>query len=418
MSDSVWPHRRQPTRLPHPLDSPGKNTGVGCHFLLQGMQGKSESEVAQSCPTGSNPMDCSLPGSSVHGIFQARVPEWGAIAFSMTNLDSILKSRDITLPTKICIVKAVAFPVVTYGSESWTIKKAEHQKTDALHCGVGEKSWESLGLQGDQTSPSYRISLLNIHWKDWCWNSNTLATWCEELTHLKRPWCWERLKAGGEGDDRGRDDWIASPTRWTRVWENWVGWWTGKHGKLRVMGLQSRTRRRGWTGVNAFSSPACVCAGHSVMPNSATPSTVALRLRCPCDFPDNNIGVGCHFLLQGIFTTQGTNPGLLHCRWNFTTEPPGKPRHCIVYFLITYLLMTSFALENLQAPGAPLWGEETDTKQSNESSPVAQTKRQCELNISSSSFTSLLLWFSYQKYANQEFRWNWFFLIDSSTEQK
>ena len=76
------PHRRQPTRLPRPWDSPGKNTGVGCHFLLQCMKGKSESEVAQSCPTPSDPMDCSLPGSSVHGIFQARVLEWGAIAFS------------------------------------------------------------------------------------------------------------------------------------------------------------------------------------------------------------------------------------------------------------------------------------------------------------------------------------------------
>ena len=82
MSDSVRPHRRQPTRLPHPWGSPGKNTGVGCHFLLQSMKVKSESEVAQSCPTLSNPMDCSLPGSSVHGIFQARVLEWGAIAFS------------------------------------------------------------------------------------------------------------------------------------------------------------------------------------------------------------------------------------------------------------------------------------------------------------------------------------------------
>ena len=82
-SDSVRPHRRQPTRLPHPWDSPGKNTGVGCHFLLQCMKGKSESEVAQSCLTLSDPMDCSLPGSSVHGIFQARVLEWGAIAFSI-----------------------------------------------------------------------------------------------------------------------------------------------------------------------------------------------------------------------------------------------------------------------------------------------------------------------------------------------
>ena len=82
MSDSVRPHRRQPTRLPRSWDSPGKNTGVGCHFLLQYMKVKSESEVTQLCLTLSDPMDCSLPGSSVHGIFQARVLEWGAIAFS------------------------------------------------------------------------------------------------------------------------------------------------------------------------------------------------------------------------------------------------------------------------------------------------------------------------------------------------
>ena len=83
VSDSVQPHRRQPTRLSGPWNYPGKNTGVGCHFLLQCMKVKSESEVTQSCPTLSNSMDCSLPGSSIHGIFQARVLEWGAIAFSM-----------------------------------------------------------------------------------------------------------------------------------------------------------------------------------------------------------------------------------------------------------------------------------------------------------------------------------------------
>ena len=79
---TLRPRRWQPTRLCRPWDSPGKNTGVGCHFLLQCMKVKSESEVAQSCPTLSDPMDCSPPGSSVHGIFQARVLEWGAIAFS------------------------------------------------------------------------------------------------------------------------------------------------------------------------------------------------------------------------------------------------------------------------------------------------------------------------------------------------
>ena len=89
-----------------------------------------------------------------------------------------------------------------------------------LNCEVGEDSWESLGLKGEQTSQSWRKPALNIHWKDWCWSwsSNTLATWCEELTHLKRPWCWARLKVGGEGDDRGLDGCMASPTRWTWVW--------------------------------------------------------------------------------------------------------------------------------------------------------------------------------------------------------
>ena len=85
------------------------------------------------------------------------------------------------------------------------------------------------------------ISLLNIHWKDccWSWNSNTLATWCEELTHLKRPWCWERLKAGGEGDERGWDVWMASLAQWTWVWVNsgsW--WWTGRPGVLRSIWSQ------------------------------------------------------------------------------------------------------------------------------------------------------------------------------------
>ena len=89
VSDSVQPHRRQPTRLPHPWDSPGKNTGVGCHFLLQCMKVKSESEIAQFCPTLSDPMDCSLPGSSVHGIFQARVLEWGATAFSGGKVEAV-----------------------------------------------------------------------------------------------------------------------------------------------------------------------------------------------------------------------------------------------------------------------------------------------------------------------------------------
>ena len=95
------------------------------------------------------------------------------------------------------------------------------------------------------------LSVLNIHWKDWCWNSNTLATWCEELTHLKRPWCWGRLKTWGEGDDRGWDGWMASPTQCTWVWvnsESW--WWTGRPGMLQSMGSQSRAQLSDWTELN------------------------------------------------------------------------------------------------------------------------------------------------------------------------
>ena len=111
----------------------------------------------------------------------------------------------------------------------------------SLNCGVGEDAWKSLGLQGDPTSPFWRRSVLDVHWKDWCWgwNSNTLATSCKELTHWKRPSCWEGLRAGGEGDNRGWDGWMASPTRCTWVWVNsrsW--WWTGRPGVLRFMGSQ------------------------------------------------------------------------------------------------------------------------------------------------------------------------------------
>ena len=110
-----------------------------------------------------------------------------------------------------------------------------------LNYGVGEDSWESLGQQGHPTSPSQRKSDLNIHWKDWCWSwiSNTSATWCEELTHWKRPWCWERLKVGGEGDNRRWGGWTASPTRWTWVWVgsgSW--WWTGRPVELQSIRLQ------------------------------------------------------------------------------------------------------------------------------------------------------------------------------------
>ena len=110
MSDSVWPHRWQPTRLPDPWDSPGKNTEVGCHFLLQCMKVKSQSEVAQSCLTLRNPMDCSLPGSPIHGIFQARVLEWGAI--------SSVYSHHLFLISSVSIRSILSFIVPTF---AWNV---------------------------------------------------------------------------------------------------------------------------------------------------------------------------------------------------------------------------------------------------------------------------------------------------------
>ena len=163
----------------------------------------------------------------------------------MTNLGGLLKSRDITLPTKVHLVKAVVFPVVMCGCASLTIKKAEHRRVDAFELWY----WRRL-LRVPWTARKSNHSILkkispNIHWKDWCWswNSSTLATWCKGLTHLKIPWCWERFKARGEGDNRGWDGWMASPTQWTWVWVNsgsW--WWTGRPGMLQSMGSQSRTR--------------------------------------------------------------------------------------------------------------------------------------------------------------------------------
>ena len=138
-----------------------------------------------------------------------------------------------------------------------------------LNCGVGEDSWESLGLQGDPTSPSFGKSVLNIHWKYWFWSSNSnILAWCEELTHWKRPWCWEGLKVR-EGDDRGWDGWMASPTQWTWVWVNsrsW--WWTGRPGVLQSMGSQrvghDWVTELNWTScklneLRGFCGHVCVC---------------------------------------------------------------------------------------------------------------------------------------------------------------
>ena len=126
-----------------------------------------------------------------------------------------------------------------------------------LNCGDGEDSWESLDCKEIQPGLPKGNQSWIIHWKDWCWNwnSNTLATWCEELTHWKTPWCWERLKAGGEGDDRGWDIWMASPTQWTWVWASSRRWWRIGKRHAAVHGLD--TTELGTTGQlnNDNSSP-------------------------------------------------------------------------------------------------------------------------------------------------------------------
>ena len=136
----------------------------------------------------------------------------------MTNLDS----WDITLTTKVCLAKAMVSPVVMYGCESWTIKKAEHQRLDAFELWCWRRLLRVPWTTRRSNQSILKESILNIHWKYWCWSwsSNTLATWYEKLTHWKRPWCWERLKAGGEGDGRRWDGWLASPTQWT--WSEWT----------------------------------------------------------------------------------------------------------------------------------------------------------------------------------------------------
>ena len=148
----------------------------------------------------------------------------------MTNLDSILKTRDMTLPTKAHLVKAMVFQwscmdVRVDYKESWDLKNwcfwtMVLEKT--LECPLDCKEMQPFHPKGNQ-------SWMSLEGLVWSWNSNTLATSCKELTYWKRPWCWERSKAGGEGDDRGWEGWMASPTWWTWVWvrsRSW--WWTGR----------------------------------------------------------------------------------------------------------------------------------------------------------------------------------------------
>ena len=159
----------------------------------------------------------------------------------MTNLDSIFKGRDITLPTKVHLVKAMVFPVVMYGCESWTVKKAERWRIDAFEVWCWRRLFRvpwtarrsNLSILKD-ISPGISLEGMMLKLK-----LQSFATSCEELTHWKRTWYWEELGSGGEGDNRGGDGWMASPTWWTWVCVNsrsW--WWTRRPGMLQFMGSQ------------------------------------------------------------------------------------------------------------------------------------------------------------------------------------
>ena len=169
MSSSLCPCGLQLAGSICPRDSPGKNTGVGCHVLLQ-------------------------------GIFPTH--EWNShllhlLHWQAGSLKRILKSRDITLPTKVRLVKAIVFPVVMYGCESWTIKKTEYWRIDAFEL-WGWRRPLRVPWTARRSNQSILKEVLNIHWKDWCWSwsSNTLVTWCKEPTHWKRSWFWGCKESG------------------------------------------------------------------------------------------------------------------------------------------------------------------------------------------------------------------------------
>ena len=175
----------------------------------------------------------------------------------MTNLESILKSKDITLLTKVFIVKAMVFPVVMYGCENWTIKKAEHWKIDAFKLWCWRRllraPWTSRRSNHSilkEISPEYSLERVMLKLK-----LQYFGHLYKQLTPWKRPWCWERLKAGGEGDDRGWYGQMASPSWHTWVWEgsgSW--WWTGKPGVLQSMASQ-RVRHNWVTELNLKLDP-------------------------------------------------------------------------------------------------------------------------------------------------------------------
>ena len=158
----------------------------------------------------------------------------------MANLDSVLKSRDITLPTEVHIIKALVFPVVTYGCESWTIKNDQRIHAFELWCWrrLPRVLWTARSNQLilKEINPEYSLEGLILSGS---WNSSILVIWCKELTHWKSPWCWERLKAAQEEGIKRWNGWMASPIQWTWTEANSGMWWGPMRlGLLQSMGLQ------------------------------------------------------------------------------------------------------------------------------------------------------------------------------------
>ena len=172
------------------------------------------------------------------------------------------------MPAKVHIVRAMVFPVVIYECETGLQRRLRTEELMLFNCGVGEDTWDSLGLQRGQISQSYRKPTLNINWKDrcWSWSSSILAIWCEALTPWIRSWCWEGLRAR-ERDDRGQDGWMASLTQWTWVLVNWEMVRDREAWHAAVRGIAKRwTRLSYWSTTHCLGAsgkePACQCKRH------------------------------------------------------------------------------------------------------------------------------------------------------------